>query len=96
MRLRTVARRAKVLAPEGKIFEQNLTTVFACCERYIGRCRKHWDEHFEAAAVKKRARANDFVYDTPHKLPTLQRRPSAVEVASCERLVADTKMIGAD
>jgi len=65
-------------------------------ERYIGRCRKHWDEHFEAAAARKRARANDFVYETPRKLPTLQRRPSAVEVASCERLMADTKMLGAD
>eukprot|EP00419_Tripos_fusus_P061146 CAMPEP_0172928852 /NCGR_PEP_ID=MMETSP1075-20121228/218185_1 /TAXON_ID=2916 /ORGANISM="Ceratium fusus, Strain PA161109" /LENGTH=293 /DNA_ID=CAMNT_0013790139 /DNA_START=51 /DNA_END=932 /DNA_ORIENTATION=- len=65
-------------------------------ERYIGRCRKHWDEHFEAAAAKKRARTSDFVYDTPQKAPSLQRRPSAVDVASCERLMADTKMLGAD
>jgi len=65
-------------------------------ERYIGRCRKHWDEHFEAAAARKRARTADFAFETPRKAPSLQRRPSAVEVASCERLMADTKMLGAD
>jgi len=50
-------------------------------ERYIGRCRKHWTEHLEAAAARKRASTNA-EYETPKKARTLQKRPTSEEVAA--------------